>query len=205
MDALRRTLRMSLVLGCLYAGCVALGLVLMVLAFRLGVFRSLDILFYRGLVVIACVFVLLFAAVAAGLRRARISGLASRDAFAAAVVSLSVNLSFLVVVPVTVDRSISIFVLGQMAAHPDARFTSEEMSALFTKLYVGDRRQIDRRLREQDVSGNVEKVGDGYRISPRGRSVVEAARLIETLFDSHAGLIAPRAATSAGVRASTAP
>ena len=78
-----------------------------------------------------------------------------------------------------------------MAAHPKEAYTADEMSTLFTKVYVGDDRQIARRLREQAVSGTVERNGDGYRISARGRLVIAAARIVAKLFDSHAGILAP--------------
>lgn len=198
MSAIARALRTIFALGALYAVAVVLGLGLLVLAFRLGVLASIDILFYRGLVIIAGVAGLVFVGLALALRRRRPWGLQPRDALAAAVLSLSVNLSFLIVAPVTVDRSISIFVLGQMAADPEATFTPDAMSALFARVYVGDYHQIDRRLHEQAVSGNVEPVGNNaYRITARGRSVIEVSRVIAALFDSHAGLIPPRGNTTA--------
>jgi hypothetical protein len=182
-------------LGLLYAASCALGFALFVAAFQLGVLGGIDILFYRGLILIALVGVLTLVAAAIGLRVVAPTGLPPRDAFAAAVLSLSLNLSFLVIVPVTVDRSISIFMLGQMAAEPDHAFTSDAMSDRFVSLYVKDGRQIERRLHEQTVSGNVAPDGDGYKITKRGLAVVATARTMAWLFDSHAGILAPEPAT----------
>ena len=172
--------------GC---GCL-LGLGLLVAAFQFGLLSGFDILFYRGLVVIALAAVATFAILAVALCRA--ASLGARDAFAAAVLSLSLNLSFLVVVPVTVDRSISIFLLGEMAAQQDS-ITPDSASRLFKSVYVDEYRQIDRRLHEQAVSGNVVADGGGYKITPRGRLVVEVAKTVAWLFDSRAGLTAPHA------------
>ena len=185
-------LRLAAALAGLYAcGCV-LGLALLVAAFRLGVLASLDILFYRGLVVIALSAIVTFAILAAGIRTVAPRMLGVRDAVAATLVSLSLSVSFLVVVPVTVDRSISIFLLGEMAEGPEAGLTPDEASRLFKSVYVDEDRQIGRRLAEQTVSGNLEKAGDGYRITPRGRLVVEIAKTVAWLFDSRAGLASPR-------------
>lgn len=188
---LRRAAITACMLGLLYAAACLIGFALLVLAFKVGLLASIDILFYRGLVLIVLAFGATWGALAAALWRTRLRTLAVRDAFAAAVLSLALNLAFLIVVPVTVDRSISIFVLGQMAAHPDESFTPQAMSALFTSVYVDDHKQIDRRLREQATSGNVVKDGDGYRITGRGRAVIATARIVAALFDSHAGILPP--------------
>jgi hypothetical protein len=142
----------------------------------------LDVMFFRGLVLAAATFLVLFAL---GLLATRVRpsyGFMGRDAFSAAVLSLSFNVCFLVVVPVTVDRSISVFMLGEMANAPDHLFSSAEMSRIFTKVYVGDLAQIDRRMHEQSVTGNVEQLQDGYRITPRGRRFIAAAKVTSRLF-----------------------
>ncbi len=180
-------------LGAFYVGSCALGFGLLVSGFRVGLLDRLDILFYRGLALIGLCALVTFAILAWGAHRLRDIGLrdlGARDAFAATVLSLSLNLSFLVVVPVTVDRSISIFMLGQMAARADEAFTPEAMSALFVARYVTQGRQIERRLHEQTVSGNVAPAGAGYRITPHGLAVVATARVMAWLFDSHAGILA---------------
>ncbi len=178
-------------LGAFYAGGCALGFALLVGGFRAGLLGGLDILFYRGLALIALGSLATFTILALATRRSR--EVRVRDAFAATVLSLSLNLSFLVVVPVTVDRSISIFMLGAMAARADDAFTPDAMGALFVARYVGDGRQIERRLREQTVSGNVAPERDGYRITRRGVAVIAAARVVAWLFDSHAGILPPAA------------
>ncbi len=179
-------------LGMLYAAGCLIGLALLVLVFRIGLLGGIDILFYRGLVLIVATTAATFAILVVLLRRLRRPGLGARDAFSAAVLSLSLNLSFLVVVPVTVDRSISIFLLSAMEARPERALTPEAASTLFKQVYVDDYRQIDRRLREQAVSGNLAEAGGAYTITRRGALVVAIARATAWLFDSHAGLTAPR-------------
>lgn len=187
MGGLRTALAVSLRLAGLYVATVALGFGLLVLAFRAGLFGALDILFYRGLMLIAIAAPVTFALVAFAVRR--VATFTLRDAFTATILSVSLNLSFLVIVPVTVDRSISIFMLGYMANEPDRVFASDAMSAVFVSIYVDRNRQIARRLHEQSVSGNVAPVADGYRITDRGLAVVRVARLMAWLFDSHAGIL----------------
>ncbi|KST60661.1 hypothetical protein AO398_13300 [Methylobacterium sp. GXS13] len=56
------------------------------------------------------------------------------------------------VVPVTVDRSISEFLLGQLAAHPEERFSAVRARAVFESAYPGEFRQIAQRPAEQTAS-----------------------------------------------------
>lgn len=189
---LKSLLRPILPLFVLHATGCLLGLGLLVAAFRLGILGGIDILFYRGLVLIVLAALLTFAILGAVLHRLRLPRVSTRDAFAAAILSLSLNLSFFVVVPVTVDRSISIFLLGEMAERPQQALTPDAASTLFKTVYVDEYREIDRRLREQALSGNLEKIGDGYRISRRGLFVVEMAKVTAWMFDSRTDLAAPR-------------
>jgi len=85
-----------------------------VLLFRLGVAASIDILFYRGVVLCAVAFVIMSrcSLMSATHRPPAPSRLRLRAGF----LSVGLNLSVLVIAPVTVDRSISVFILGYMAA-----------------------------------------------------------------------------------------
>jgi len=179
--------------GVLYAAAPAIGFALLVALFRAGVLAQVNILFYRGLALIAVAFVATFAAVFLLARRGPIDGVRGRDAFSAAVLSLAFNLCFLVIFPVTIDRSISVFVLGQMAAHADHTYSADQMAKVFTDVYVGEDEQIDRRMHEQLTSGNVERVGDGYRISAHGKAFIQTSKLIAWMFDGDTRFVSPPA------------
>ena len=160
------------------------------LLFKSGLLAAISILFYRGVVLVAvgCIvtFILLVMA-ARGLGRS----FSARDAFAAAVLSASINLSFLVVFPVTIDRSQTLFILGEMSNTPQRSFAPREVRDFFVGVYVDDYRQMDRRLQEQTVSGNIEKTPDGYRITPQGRAVIAMSERIAALFDVDPRFIKP--------------
>ncbi len=177
--------------GVLYAAAPVIGFGLLVALFRAGVLAQVNILFYRGLALIALAFVATFAVVFLGARRGPIAGVRGRDAFSAAVLSLAFNLCFLVIFPVTIDRSISVFVLGQMAAHADRAYSADQMAKVFSDVYVGEDQQIDRRLQEQLLSGNVERVGDGYRISGHGKAFIQTSKVIAWMFDGDTRFVSP--------------
>lgn len=174
----------------LHAGALVLGLGCFVLLFRTDLCSGVTILFYRGLILLGVAFLLTLPAlvVLAGFGRAW--GLRRRDAMGACMLSLSVNLSAFVVLPVTVDRSISTFLLAQMAAHPQERYSPERARAVFETVYLGEFRQMERRLAEQQASGNVAAVGDGYVITEQGRAFVRLAGLVAWAFRTDTRLIA---------------
>ena len=114
----------ELVSACLlFAIGAAVGMVVLVALFKLGVAAQIDILFYRGIVLCAMALVITILLLTyAGRLTGRVS---LRDAIAAGFLSLGLNLSVLVIAPVTLDRSVSIFILGYMAAHDGKAFTTE--------------------------------------------------------------------------------
>jgi ActR/RegA family two-component response regulator len=108
--------------------------------------------------------------------------LAGRDAIAAAVVAISLNLTAFVLGPVTVDRSVSVFMLSRLA-DAQASLTAEDLRGAFVARYVLEWDQIGRRLNEQISSGNVDQTSAGsYRLTPQGRSFMHTARIMSRLF-----------------------
>lgn len=178
-------------LACLYALGAATGFVIFAGLFKLGVWSQERVLFFRGLGLAALTFAMLFAALTCCLKQLRRPSLSARDAFGAAVISLSFNVCFLVVAPVTVDRSVSVFMLGEMAAHPDEDFSEARMSQLFVETYVGDYQQIGRRLAEQSAVGNIAAEGGTYRISPRGQRFIAISKFVSWLFDGDPRFVSP--------------
>jgi hypothetical protein len=174
---LKELLRASL----LFSSGSIVGLATLVALFKLGVAAGIDILFYRGLVLCAVALLLTVALVAyVGQATHRAS---LRDAIAAGFLSLGINLSVLVIAPVTVDRSLSIFILGHMARHAGETFTASQIDAALRDIYLGQFRQVERRMQEQLKSGNVAQDGDGYTISRQGLAFIRTARLVGWMFD----------------------
>ncbi len=191
--------------GVLYAAAPLIGFAILAALFRSGLLAQISILFYRGLALIALAFVATLATVFMLARRGPIPGVRGRDAFSAAVLSLAFNLCFLVIFPVTIDRSVSVFVLGQMAAHADRAYSADQMTKVFSDVYVGEDHQIDRRLREQLLSGNVERIGAGYRISARGKAFIQTSKLIAWMFEGDTRFVSPSSVDPLPMRARTKP
>lgn len=168
-----------------YGFATLLGGVIFAALMRLNTLLGPGVLFYRGLVALAVTALALFALSAWLLPKlARTLPLRADDSIGAAIVAASMLSSVFVLGPVTVDRSISVFMLSQFesAGKP---LTVDEVRDKFVKTYVVEWDQMNRRLKEQQISGNLEPTGDGgWRLTAQGRRFMEIARWMSWLVDA---------------------
>ena len=171
------------VLSAFYSLAIVIGFALFLAVTQLGLFGSVSILFYRGLADLGATVPALVLVLALILRLPWPSGvLAGRDAVVGAFVAISLNLTFFVLGPVTVDRSMSVFMLSSLA-ESQAPLTADDLKAAFAVRYLREWDQIGRRLKEQLTSGNVDQTPEGsYRLTPQGRSFMLTARVMSRLF-----------------------
>jgi hypothetical protein len=176
----RNALRILVVLGLMALP----GFVLFILLFALGLLvETFPILFYRGL---------LFAAVTFGMHLAGLYFWAYRFSeevrIAAAAIALSFNVCFLVIFPVTIDRSISVYLLDVIAEN-ELGMTEEELTHRFVQQYVGEYGAIERRLEEQQASRNVAIQNGHVVITDQGRSFLAFSRTIGRLFGTDSKML----------------
>ncbi len=157
---------------------VVAGFALYVGLTRSPLFAGVSILFYRGLILCALSAALVMAAMAL-LRRWRFD---LATIIAAGALTLSFNICFLIVLPVTLDRSISVFMLAQIEQHQDEALDSRRITEIFVQKYVGDMRQMDRRIAEQTASGNVVTVDGHVRLTDQGHRFLALSRTLARLF-----------------------
>lgn len=171
-------------LALLYALALIMGGGLFVLLLRaVSMIFGPGVLFYRGVGALLCAFPILTATLIALLPR--LSGrlpLDGADSFGAAIVATSTLFAAFVLGPVTVDRSISVFMLSQFEV-ADQPLAAHEARDLFVRTYVNEWAQIDRRLDEQRLSGNLEHTPSGWRLTPQGRVFMKMARALSNLFE----------------------
>jgi hypothetical protein len=156
-----------------------IGFGIYLLLFWLGAGASITILFYRG------VALALVAALVTGIAGAWL-GHRSNDSslpLAAAALSLSFNICFLVLLPVTVDRSVSVYLLSTIEQHGDGGIAPADLQRSFIDGYVVNMGAIDRRIDEQRRSGNIAVKPDGkVELTPQGRRFMDLSRLVARLF-----------------------
>jgi hypothetical protein len=174
----------------MFSAVAVLGFVVFVGLLRSAILDGIQILFYRGIALAILASLLVAACVA--LTAVRAPQWASiRDSIAAAALAFGLNISVLTVVPVTIDRSISIFLLGHMDENSSRSFTATELDQTFRKIYLTDLAQIERRMLEQKATGHVVQDGSGWRITEQGRGFVTTAKRLGALFDVDTRLLSP--------------
>jgi hypothetical protein len=167
-------IRQLLLLAILTVG----GFAAYVLLFWAGVGGSIAILFYRGIILAAAVASMTwFIGLWLG-RRVDDRSLA----IAAAALSFSVNVCFLVLLPVTVDRSVTVYLLSTIEQQ-QAGIDAQQLQRAFIEGYVLKLSAVDRRIDEQRRSGNIRVVPGGrIELTAQGRAFMRFSRVVARLF-----------------------
>jgi len=164
--------------------------VLFVALFHTPLLAGMQVLMYRGLAFIIITGAL--AAVIMGVIRHFWKYITIRDIIMMFVIFCCVNTAFFVLVPVTVERSVSVFMLSYMDENSDQTFTQDSVGDVFTTKYVEDYGAFEKRFDEQVVTGTIEENEDGsYSITDEGRFIVSMFRMMSDWFDTDKRLVYP--------------
>jgi hypothetical protein len=137
------------------------------------------VLFYRGLLLAVLVTAFTIGVLLAAAGRFNIP---LATVIGAALTQLSFNVCFLVLFPVTIDRSISVFLLSRIEQQQQP-LTTDDLKAIFQDEYVGSMQQIPRRVYEQQISGNIAVDHEGRIVlTPQGLRFNHLARIASRWF-----------------------
>jgi len=170
-----------LILGLLYVLLIVLGFGIFILLFHTPLFNSL-IFFYRGLAFlgVSCGILIFFLF---ALKRSRVIRIwTTRDSILALVLFFSFSIIFFTHIPVTAERSISIFLLGYMDKNINQSPTKEEITQAFINTYVIKYDAMEKRLQEQLVSGTIEQKNGKYQITQKGMLLMRFYAWIARIF-----------------------
>lgn len=165
----------------LYVALLVGGTVAWIALFHTPILAG-SVFFYRGLMMLAVVAVVA-TIVLVTLSRTSFRGVIGvRDILLIVSLLVSVNVVFFTHLPVTADRSISVFILAEMN-RTEGPLTSDQIADIVVHEYLLERGAIEKRLDEQVVTGTVVKSGDAYVISDEGRWLIGAYELIARAFN----------------------
>ena len=175
-----------------YAALYIISFLLFILLINTPLFSGMKVLMYRGIVLL-----IITSIIASGLllllrNWRRISWLSVKDAVLVFILCTSINMVFFTLVPVTVERSVSVFMLSVMDSDPEKTYTEEEIGEIFVDKYVYEYEAFKKRFDEQVTTGSIEQTPDGsYKITSKGRFIVKLFRGISDLFDTDKRLVYP--------------
>ena len=170
----------------IYVACTALFIGL----FHTALFKDMEVLMYRGIVFLMITGVV--SAVIMGIIRKFWGFVTIRDVIMMFCIFCCVNMVFLTLIPVTVERSVSVFMLSYMEENSDQTFTQESVGEVFTSKYVTDYGAFEKRFNEQIETGTIKQNPDGtYSITESGKFIVSAFRTVAEWFDTDRRLVYP--------------
>ncbi|MDR0412129.1 MAG: hypothetical protein LBH75_09205 [Treponema sp.] len=151
-------------------------------SFRTPLFAANHVFFYRAVSLLIITSVLFTVVVIIFARCGKLIRLAVQDVLIAVIVPLCLNMTFLSVVTVSIDRSISVFLLASMAENKERVWTEKDITDLFLNVYMDEYKAMDRRFDEQLITGSIEKKGGAYQITDKGVFLINAFRLVGSAF-----------------------
>jgi hypothetical protein len=177
-------------IGLVYLVTLVGGSVLFVALFHTGLFTDVSVFFYRGILLLLVATLLTTLALVILWRTKLRDLLQIRDVLLLASLLFSANIVFFTHLPVTADRSISVFMLGYLNEH-GGEMTKAQIEDLIVRQYIQEDGAVDKRLEEQLVSGDLVQTGDTYRISEQGKRLMGLYKVIAELFGLDRGNVAP--------------
>ena len=174
----------------LYSFDLILCTILFIVLCRYIQYGLFNILFYRGcfFILICAIISMLFLHIGKNILKLEINW---KDYIAVCSIFIGLTITWFTVGPVTVERSISVYMLSYMDQNDDAPVDIDDIWDAFDKQYIEKFGAFDKRFNEQISSGNVVKTDKGYVISPRGRIIVKVFRLLANVFDTEKWLVYP--------------
>jgi len=159
-----------------------LGTAIFILSFHTSLFKGLSVFFYRGVSLLTFT-ALLMIILLLYFRKTRFGALFTiRDIVLSVVLIFCVNLLFFTHVPVTAERSLSVFLLGYMNEHSTRVFSKDEITRIFIEKYVIENENVRKRIDEQLVSKNIAEEGGVYSITRQGKIIMNFYNFISRLF-----------------------
>lgn len=93
-----------------------------------------------------------------------------------------VNLAYFALIPTIVDRSISVFVMNELATGPK---TLEQLEKAFVDDFVYEGGAVPKRISEQSLSGNIIQLEDGrYELTGSGHGTVGLFRFLGKIYNT---------------------
>jgi hypothetical protein len=162
-----------------------------VLGIRSGIFDGITIFFYRGIFAII-VAGLVIAGIMIVLKATKMRKIITiRDILLLFCVFCCIQVVIFTHLPVTADRSVSVFMLGYMN-QKNGECTKQELEDVFIEKYVYEYKAFDKRLFEQIYTGTIEEKGDGeYILTDSGKRIINLYEVAADWFKIDKKLISP--------------
>lgn len=119
-----------------------------------------------------------------------------KDAICSLMIAVLLNFAFLSLILVSLDRSISVYLISYMASHEEQSFTIPELEHIFLSGYVEGSGAMARRMMEQRATGTVEEIAPHvYQISAGGKRMVALWQVLAEIYPVDQQFLYPKELT----------
>ena len=164
------------------------GTGIFILLFHTPIAKNIHVLMYRGIILLILSALIVFIGIFL-IHKYWIKAIDIKDSLLMTLTFCCINMVLFTLIPVTVERSVSVFMLSYMSDHKKEAYTEEEMEDVFIKYYVEEYGAFQKRFEEQKVTGTVKEITNGYVITERGEFIVDMFRIVGKLFDTDQRLL----------------
>ncbi len=168
--------------------CIYLFINILATLFFIALFHTpfifTDVFFYQGVF-----FIFLATLLSMGLMhyckvRFKSLNLNHQDTLVEGICFFCITLCYFTVLPVTAERSISVFMIDYMAMHEQEALDPIQFEQIFYDKYIKENKAIFKRFYEQEVTGSIEPYQNGYRITSKGKFLAKLFRSTKELFNT---------------------
>lgn len=168
----------------IYISIFVLFTIIYIGLFYSSVFGFQHVLFYRGLLYLVLTSLGIFAVIL--FVSIRLNYRYFESMIAALVLALSIHLNFFVVFPVTLERSISMYLLTTLEKNKITAcggLTKEQMKEGLINTFVIEKDALQKRIIEQSIINMIEKNEDCYTVTDQAKRFVQFSTFIKALYN----------------------
>lgn len=172
-----------------YLGILILFSIIYFLSFRLPLDSVITVYTYRGifllLIVSFLMLVILFL-----LKKFVFKDIDVKDIIIIILLFTLMHLLVFCMVPVTIERAYSVFMLSEISKAENQTMTIEECETLFLENYIKENDAIQKRFYEQMVTGTVVKTNeDTYKLTDKGNLIISLFNFFDKLYNVDSKLL----------------
>lgn len=148
---------------------------------QFGLFDFIEVYFYKTIVILIITGSILLIAELIIKRVWENAIFDYKDIVISFVLFMSINMVWLSTVVVSLDRSLSVFVLSYIDQE-NRSYSEKELDEVFETVFIEKYKMLDRRFFEQLESGNIKQDDNGYQLTQRGEELVKIFKGVGKLY-----------------------
>jgi hypothetical protein len=150
--------------------------------FHTSFLQSIDVFFYRGVILLLITSFLLAIGLSWYKHHHVFGNIGMKDIVLCVTIFFSFQLLFFTHIPVTAERSLSVFLLSYLGMNRERSVSKDEIRRQYIDIYLDENQAINKRMTEQIRSGTVISTDSGVRITQRGMLLMQWYSIVARLF-----------------------